>query len=284
MRFGRFSPSILGAATFLLIPSAARADAPQAEAAKEPSPHFAIDPVADGVVIAMGAGFSGLLGIVLGSGEIRPLLAGDVSVLPSIDRIAVTQTMDPSAGTYSDIGLYAAGGFAVLDSLSTGLGDHWEAAAVDAIMYAESLTLSLAFTDVVKIAVRRPRPIDYTPQNATNTSNTDLALSFFSGHVSAVSAMSGTATYLAFVHSPHSARPWITLGAGALLTAFVGYERVRAGQHFPTDVMMGALGGTAIGVLVPHLHLRKVPGTPVWIDLAPTPGSTGGTIGVRGVF
>jgi membrane-associated phospholipid phosphatase len=151
-------------------------------------------------------------------------------------------------------------------------------------MYSESLTLALAFDDIVKIAVRRPRPIDYLPENANNTTNTDLALSFFSGHAAVVAAMSGTATYLAFVHSPRSPRPWITLAAGTLLTAFVGYERVRAGAHFPTDVMMGGLAGAATGVLVPHLHFTKTASAPIWIDLAPAPRGTGASLGVRGLF
>jgi membrane-associated phospholipid phosphatase len=232
------SPWVLGAASLSLVPSVAQADP-----ATDDRQHFAIDPVADGAVIAVGAGFSGILGLVLSTGEIQPLKAGDANRLFAIDRIAVTQTVDPNAATISDIGLYGAVGFAALDSLLTGFHDRWESALTDTVMYTESLSLALAFTDIVKIAVRRPRPIDYSAENVGNTTNTDLALSFFSGHTSAVAALSGTATYLAFAHSPDSPRPWITLGAGTLLTAFVGYERVRAGQHFPTDVVMGVLGG-----------------------------------------
>jgi membrane-associated phospholipid phosphatase len=279
MKIGPISPPMLVAASLFLLPTAARADD-----AKEERSHFTIDPVADGMVIAAGVGFSGLLGLVLSTGEIQPLVAGSPSKLLGIDRIAVTQTIDPKAGTLSDIGLYGAAGFALLDSLSLGLRDRWDAAAVDAVMYSESLSLSLAFDDIVKIAVRRPRPSDYRPENLGNTTNTDLALSFFSGHVSAVSAMSGTATYLAFVHWPHSPRAWITLAAGTLLTAFVGYERVRAGQHFPTDIMMGVVAGTTIGVLVPHLHLQRTGAPPIWIDLAPAPGGVGGSVGVKGSF
>jgi len=35
------------------------------------------------------------------------------------------------------------------------------------------------------------------------------------------------------------------------VTAFVSYERVRSGEHFPTDVIMGSLAGAGIGVHVP---------------------------------
>jgi hypothetical protein len=264
-------------ASLLLLPSSARADD-----TRDPDQHFAIQPVSDGVTIVFGAGFSTILGLVLGSGEIQPLKAGSVDNLLSIDRIAVTQTIDPHAAMISDIGLYTGIGFAALDTLWTGISDSREAGLVDAVMYAESVSMTLAFDDLVKIAVRRPRPIDYLPENANNTTNTDLALSFFSGHEATLAALSGTATYLAFVHSPHSPRPWITLAAGVLLTGFVGYERIRAGDHFPTDVMMGALAGGSIGVLVPQFHRQGT--RPVWVDLAPAPRGTGGSIGIGGMF
>ena len=38
----------------------------------------------------------------------------------------------------------------------------------------------------------------------------------------------------------------------------VGIERVAAGRHFPTDVLVGVVAGTAVGVLVPYYHRRKL--------------------------
>jgi len=127
------------------------------------------------------------------------------------------------------------------------------------------------------------------PQSAACTSNTDLQLSFFSGHASTAGAISATATYLAFMRSgPRTARPWITLGVGTLLTAFISYERVRSGEHFPTDVIMGSLAGAGIGVLVPHFHRRPhyhestYCAPPVIIGFAPTTRDGGRmTLGFR---
>jgi undecaprenyl-diphosphatase len=261
-----------------VLPSVAQADD------VTPSDHFAIQPVADGAVIVTGAGFAALLGLILDTGEIQPLSvqAGAEGSLLAIDRIAVTQTIDPHAGVYSDIGLYAGVGLAVVDTLSTAFRDRWEAGLTDGVMYAESASLTLAVDDLVKIAVRRPRPIDYSTANAGNTSNTDLSLSFFSGHEAVLASLTATATYTAFIHSPDSPRPWLTLAGGTLLTGLVGYERVRAGAHFPTDVVMGALAGASIGVLVPHLHRRGT--RPVWVDLAPAQRGTGMTVGIGGFF
>jgi undecaprenyl-diphosphatase len=264
----------------LFLPGLAHADPP-----KQEGQHFTIDPVADGVVITAGAGFSGLLGLVLSTGEIAPTPPGPKSNLLGIDQIAVTQTLDHNAGTYSNIGLWTAIGYAALDPVMSGLRDGWDAGLVDAVLYAETLSLTESLTDITKIAVRRPRPIDYIncPAGTTTCTSTDLELSFFSGHAATVAAVSATATYLAFVRSPHSPRPWITLGAGLLLTTFVSYERVRAGAHFPTDVIAGAMAGAAVGVLVPHLHRHQEEAPPVWVGLTPV-REGGGTLTVQGYF
>jgi undecaprenyl-diphosphatase len=251
----------------------------------QPGQHFTTDPVTDGVLIAGGGGLAGLLDLVLSTGEIQATAPGSPSNLLWIDRGAITQTIDPSANTYSDIGLYAAIGYAVLDPILSGMRDGWDAGLVDAVIYGETAALTEAFTDVTKIAVRRPRPIDYincpagSPQAMTpSCAGTNYALSFFSAHASTVAALGSTATYLAFVRSPRSPRPWITLAAAIALTSFVSYERVRGGDHFPTDVIAGSMAGAAVGILVPHLHKHKEEAPRVWIGAAPIPGGAGVTV------
>jgi len=257
----------------------------------KPGQHFAIDPVADGVLIAGGAGFAGLLSLVLQTGEIQATSPGPISNLLSIDRGTVTQTVDPNASLYSDIGLYSAVAFAVVDPILSGLRDGWDATIVDGVLYAESVALTETLTDITKIAVRRPRPIDYLrcpPANGSTATvdpsctGTNFDLSFFSGHAATVASIGATATYLAFVRSPHTARPWITLAASVLLTTFVSYERMRGCDHFPTDVIAGSMAGAAVGVIVPHLHRHQDEAPSVLVGAAPTPG--GGTIALTGSF
>jgi membrane-associated phospholipid phosphatase len=254
----------------------------------EPGQHFTIDPVADVVLTASSAGAAALTDLFLSTGEVVPNLPPmdpvtgkpDSSKLLSFDRIAVTQTVDPNAGLYSDIGLAAALAFAAADSVFSGVRDGWDAALVDAVIYAESLSISLFVTDVTKVAVRRPRPLVYSGRVGADT---DRVLSFFSGHASTTAAATATATYLAFVRSPDSPRPWITLAAGTLLTAFVSYERVRSGNHFPTDVLAGSMAGAAIGVLIPHIHhhLKDSPNN-LWVGAAPM--GDGGSLALYGSF
>jgi membrane-associated phospholipid phosphatase len=264
----------------LVTPSDALADPPAAQ-----GPYFTVNPVADGVLTAAGAGFSGLLGLILSTGEIQATTPGPTSNLLPIDRGAVTQTFDKGAGTISDVILWSAAGFAALDPILSGLRYGWDAALVDAVMYAESLSLTETLTDLTKIAVRRPRPLDYKNcpiQDATCPQPTDSVLSFWSGHTATVASVAATATYIAFIRAPRSPRPWITMAAGLLLTAFVGYERVRSGEHFPTDVLAGAMAGAAIGVLVPHSHRSQQQPPAVWVGFAPTDG--GGSVDLHGVF
>lgn len=275
----------LAALLVVFVPRAARGADPPREADQ----HFTINPVSDIVLTGSGAGLAVLLSEILSTGEIRPspLASGSQNDLLSVDRVAVTQSIDPNADTYSNIGLYAAVGFAVLDPILSGFRDGSDAGIVDAVMYAESLSLTEALTDITKIAVRRPRPIDYIEcarSTAGACANTDLQLSFFSGHAATLASITATASYLAFTRAPHSPRPWLTLGLGTLLTGFVSYERVRAGAHFPTDVLAGAMAGASIGVLVPHLHRHDADAATVWIGASPAPNGGGGVLTMQGTF
>lgn len=247
---------------------------------------FVADPLSDGAVLAIAAGFLGLSQVIISSGELKPQQPVSASKLTAMDRIAVTQTLDPRADMLSNMGLYSAIGFAVVDPIVSGMReDNAQTFLVDAILYAQSAAIAGGLTNLAKIAVRRPRPRAYIEQQrltdlATDKSKvpditeTDAALSFPSGHASTVAAIAATGTYLAFARSPKgSARPWITLIVGFLATAFTSYERIRAGAHFPTDVIGGAFLGAGVGVLVPHIHREQtLKQRPVWIGFSVQPG------------
>jgi len=256
---------------------------------------FDSDPVADGAIIVVSVGFASVLDLINSTGEVRPQQISptfDRNSLLGIDRGALSQSIDKNASTLSTVGLFAAVGFAALDPVLSGFREKSvQSGLVDAIMYAESISLSWALTNVVKMAVRRPRPNAYIEAEkyrgdpTYSNANTDSALSFFSGHASITAAIGATATYLAFARSPRSARPWITLVVATALTTFVSVERVRAGAHFPTDVIAGGLAGAGIGVIVPHLHRSEdIKQRRVWVGFAPSERGEGGTMNVSGFF
>ncbi len=262
-----------------------------------PGPVFAVDPVGDTAVIAVGTGFAGLLDLIITTGEIRPQQIStsfDAKSLLAIDRAAVTQRVDGNAATFSNIGLGVALSYAVLDPIATGFRERDAMTGlVDGVLYVETFALTMAVTNLAKVAVRRPRPLAYTAAQqhkddpSYSNTDTDSSLSFFSGHTSVAAALTATATYLAFARSPRSVRPWITLIAGTALTSFVGFERVRAGKHFPTDVFAGAMAGAGVGLLVPHLHRAEhEKKRAYWLGATPTTydKTIGGVVSINGVF
>ncbi|HET7538795.1 MAG TPA: phosphatase PAP2 family protein [Polyangiaceae bacterium] len=259
---------------------------------------FDIDPLADGALLAVALGFAGTLAAVNSTGEIRPQQISanfDTADLLAIDRGAVNRAPSTNSGVYSNIAVSVALGYAVLDPILSGVREKSvQTALADGFMYAESLSLTLATTNLVKMAVRRPRPIAYIEANAHKddpnyaNNSTDSALSFFSSHAAVTATLGATATYLAFARAPHRARPWITLLIGVGLTTFVSVERVYAGQHFPTDVIAGSLAGAGIGVIVPHLHRTDdIKERRIWVGFSPLhslDGERGGLVNLTGLF
>ncbi len=241
---------------------------------------FQSDPIADSAIIVVSIGSVGVLELISSTGEIRPqqIAPGfDRNQLIGLDRAAVTSTPSASATRASNIGLGITALFALADPVLSGFRERSvQAGLVDGIMYSETAAITWALTDIVKMAVRRPRPLAYTEAEAHrgdldwSNADTDSALSFFSTHAALTGAIGATATYLAFTRSKSALRPWLTLALAVGMTSFVSIERVRAGKHFPTDVLAGAFAGAGIGVLVPHLHRTEgVLQRRVWVGFAP---------------
>jgi undecaprenyl-diphosphatase len=256
-----------------LEPTAAEASAPGRAT-------FDVDPIADGSIIVVSLGFAFLLDQINATGEIRPQQISPTferSQLLGIDRVALDREPDESAASRANLGLFLGVGFALADPVLSGMRENSvQTALVDAFMYAESASLTFALTDIVKIAVRRPRPHAYAEAEkhrddpSYSNADTDSALSFFSLHSSMTASIGATATYLAFVRSPRTVRPWLTLGFATALSTFVSIERVRAGKHFPTDVMAGTVAGAGVGILVPHLHRTDdIKQRRVWVGFRP---------------
>lgn len=255
------------------------------------------DPVGDGAVLAISLGFVGVLSLVQSTGELRPQQPTPGTKLLSIDRLAVDQTPSSRMGMISNLGVAVAGTFAAVDPILSGRRHGITTGLVDGIMYAESVALAVGLTNITKLAIRRPRPSAYAqqerleaeypdPATRPDITKTDSALSFFSGHTAVPAAIGATATYLAFIRAPEgSYRPWLTLAGSTVVTGVTGYARVRAGAHFPTDVIAGALAGAGIGALVPYLHRAdSVKARPVWIGFSPDAHGRGGTLSASGAF
>jgi membrane-associated phospholipid phosphatase len=136
--------------------------------------------------------------------------------------------------------------------LAENLGD----AAQDGAVVLESVLVGSALQTLTAMAVRRPRPFLYgDAAPLSDRTNPNGALSFFSGHTEAsFAAVTSFWRALRRIEGGDTTLTWIAFGAGLGLASLVAACRVGAGQHFPTDVLAGAVVGTSVGVLVPALH------------------------------
>lgn len=194
---------------------------------------------------------------------ITPRCPCDTSGIPGFDRWAVGNH-NVFADTTSDVtaGLALATPFVLSladDQLSPELVE-------DATVDAEALSVAGALVTVAKYAVQRPLPRVYALQDPKVVGSPGGYRSFYSGHTTLVSAaLVASASQWQRRHGP-SVWPW--LGAGLVVTS-VAVERVAAGRHFPSDVVVGAAMGTGVGLLVPWLHARPQAGQ---LGVAPAPG------------
>jgi membrane-associated phospholipid phosphatase len=133
--------------------------------------------------------------------------------------------------------------------------------ATVAVMFLEASLFLSGITYLTKVATGRIRPYLYNTSLSVEERHVmggnDAYFSFLSGHV--VSAFT-TATFLSKVMTDiHGDSLWTKLLWGSSLTvaALTGYARVKAGKHYPTDVIASAVVGFAIGYLIPTLHKTK---------------------------
>ena len=144
-----------------------------------------------------------------------------------------------------------------IDRLATSSSGGWRGYGQDTMILAESLAVSFTLNNLVKYAVRRPRPYVYddTLSDAERT-KPDATLSFYSGHTSSSFCMATAYSFL-FTERHRGSPLVIPVWLGThLLAAATGVLRVGAGKHFWTDVLTGAVVGSAVGLIVPWLHRK----------------------------
>lgn len=173
----------------------------------------------------------------------------------SFEKWATTQN-DESADHLSDVFLYSS---QIIPGILT-LADKKMRKDFLKIgtMYSEVFILNIGMTAFTKNVVRRTRPYVYNPSFTLEEKTSKSArTSFFSGHTSETTAMCFLTARLFSDYHPNSKwRPYVWTAA-AVAPAITGYLRVRAGRHFPTDVITGYAIGAAIGYFVPQLHRPK---------------------------
>lgn len=124
-----------------------------------------------------------------------------------------------------------------------------------ATMYGETLAITRGLKDVFKYSNKRARPYMYfenPPQKEIDANDWDL--SFPSGHTACTFATAAFSAYMANVYFDNPYLKWSVIGGSFALAITDGVLRIYGGCHFPTDVLTGALIGTATGLFIPWLH------------------------------
>ncbi len=171
--------------------------------------------------------------------------------LPAFDRQAAYR-WSPSAARTTDILVVAGiGGSLAMALLYSPSKDLLQPVA----LMGESLALTTGLTDMMKVLVHRPRPYAYNPDLPVELRSAPEAyVSFWSGHTATTAAATFTCADIVQHSDASATTKTITWVSAATLPAVVGFYRVRAGQHFPSDVIVGYLVGAGIGMAVPYIH------------------------------
>lgn len=122
------------------------------------------------------------------------------------------------------------------------------------LMYAETMMICNGLNITTKNIVKRYRPYVYNNQVPIDNKLTyDTRLSFYSGHTTNAFA---SATFFTMILLNYYTNIPAGIGVATIYTmaATIAILRLVAGKHFPTDVLTGALIGSASAILVIKLH------------------------------
>jgi membrane-associated phospholipid phosphatase len=203
----------------------------------------------DGAITAAALGLTVAL-YALSDELITPRCPCDPREVPAFDRWVLGSNSSTAARVSDATVLLATVGPLGLDWGDAGSN---RARLEDAAVVAEALAVTGALVTLTKYLVQRPLPRTYD-------GDPDLVAAprgyraFFSGHTAITAA--ALSTWAMTRRERHGAEAWPWVVAG-LVTASVAGERVAAGSHFPSDVVVGAAVGTVVGLLVPRLHERS---------------------------
>lgn len=199
--------------------------------------------------------------IVLGSSlyfqeKVKPLTVQQIALLDRsnvnrFDRYACSQ-WNPSVAKGSDI---VAIGSVLLPAYFAFNNNSKKDFIPIANVTIQSLLLSQSIANLTKFS-KRNRPFLYNNEvGIEHKIKPDARMSFFSAHTTTVSA---TCFSFAFAHSTYykdsKANPYIW-SAACVLPAIEGFLRVKAGKHYPTDVIVGYLAGLGSSWLMHKMHL-----------------------------
>ncbi|HFC01153.1 MAG TPA: phosphatase PAP2 family protein [Phaeodactylibacter sp.] len=234
---------------------------------------YQYDKKTDIILFSAGAATLGL-GVYLNS-QVPPLTVEEIGLLDKnavnrLDRIS-TGYASASAQVASDYVLFSSLALPSAFLASQKTRKHFVKIGV---MYTQVLLLNAGLTDLTKKLFLRTRPLAYNPDfGIENKLAKDARYSFFSGHVSAVASSSFFAAKVFSDYFPNSKWKRVVWGTAIVTPMVTSFFRIKAGKHYPTDVIVGYAVGASIGYFIPHLHQKIRKKSPnVNLSVLPTGG------------
>lgn len=192
--------------------------------------------------------------------KINPLSVQEISALSrndinAFDRSA-TYNWSKSLTTLSDVSI----AITMLSPLTLFLDKNVQKDfQTISAMYFETLLFATFIPSIAKGTAIRVRPFVYNADAPQGIKlEAEAKKSFFSGHTTVAFA---SAVFLSSIYDSYFPDSKYTkyIWAGSLVTAsVVGYLRYASGNHYPTDILTGAVVGSAVGYLIPYLHKTSI--------------------------
>lgn len=122
---------------------------------------------------------------------------------------------------------------------ATALFTHDKKLKNQSLQVLGSLAIATATTQILKRVIHKPRP--YETYSEVYPNKIESGKSFPSGHTTTAFSTAMSLTMIT--------KKWYVAVPAFTWAASVGYSRLYLGQHYPSDVIMGAFVGTASGFL-----------------------------------
>ncbi len=219
---------------------------------RETTPQFSINPTTDGV--AIGVGVLGVGAITLWGksypGIDKPLPPEDLRNV--IDGIYVASTYSSGQNSLSLVTTLMAIATPVLLVTPSEYRDRW---LTYGVMYTESLLYTFLVKDLIKMAIPKYRPYAYyetTPLHLLADGNVQDSTP--SGHTALAFQSAAFISTVALIEDFPDPWKYSLIGGSFGLALSTAVLRVTSGSHYISDVLGGAILGSAVGLVTPLLH------------------------------
>ncbi len=212
---------------------------------------FNLDLYGDGALLLGGLGAAVAGEVLLNPAPLPLPSTGDPSAVNPFDGLAVFP--------YSE-GLDITGGFLQYTGAAAPLALCFflplESSLEIGVVYAETLSWTFFVKNMIKYLMPRNRPYTYTALlPAAGSGAADWNRSFPSGHTAMAFAAATCGLVIFDEYFPSSPYFWPFAIGSYALAGCTAASRVLSGMHFLTDVVAGALIGTACGFFIPFIHI-----------------------------